>query len=548
MRFSSYFSNFFLTISLIGFTSCIFAMGGRRDRDPLMNMKYRTAFDQTKIHQDFADCMKEWGCDRNVFGAAATAQGPRRVIMDVAYQSGYQPQGAGMRECLIPVEHEFMVVREGRPVVSRAQAYQDACLKKLLWARRYAISAPIQDFGSMAVVLGCCALTLQKMLEGNKEASVQQAVGFGWMNFLYNLGFRLEDAIRAGINLYWPPEERLGELEERFAKNKCFIPRQLWEKIVEEFMMARTNQISQDAHINNLEFAVDLTIYKPLKPLVIAQNKSLQEAKQEICARIENFMKSNYRVPQDCLTQEIVDIQEAVCDFLDALAQNTRVNNPVKPLFLKGSYGIGKSFFVIDNLYKWIEEFFPGSVKLEQLQHLTSAAELQGSVGHEHGMVLDIVRNQCKVESRGSIVFVDEGTWLNNPSMVDISKVVFNGYQSHVSTKYFGDDVAIDIPVPPMLIVVASNEPIKDKPLESRFKQIEFPMPTVKALVDYALDKAQQSDSLRLQGIAVTRQDVQDFINPSPLRCLTQKEKAVDNFRDADKIVTHLLGSVEFLK
>jgi hypothetical protein len=528
-------------VLLMGASYNLMAMQGRHDHDPLANIKYRTAFDQSKIHQDFADCMEQWGCARNVFGGMAM-QAPRPVVVDLSSQI----TASGCREVvLFPVEYELVVVSEDpvkttKPHMSREQAYQEACMSKLRSARRWAIGAPLQDFGVLGGTLCCCAIALQKGLERFKDPSVQQAVGFGWMNLLYNLGFRFEGAIRSGIHLYWPPEQRLEKLEEQFAKNMCFIPRQLWGKIIEEFMAARTNQMTQDEHIANTEFAVNLTTHKPLKSLIIADGKNLEEAVQEICARIENFFKANYQVPQDYLTEDVVNIQNAVRDFLRALAYNPQGNNPVKPLFLKGSYGIGKSFFVVDNLYKWIEELFPGSIKLEQLQHLTSANELQGSAGREHGIMLDIVCNKCKADARGSLVFVDEGTWLNNPSMIDIAKVVFNGYQSRVSTKYFDRDV--DIPVPPMLIIVASNGPIKEEPLASRFKQIEFPKPSVKALVDYAIHKAEQDESLRLQGVSVTRPDAQDFIDPSPLQCLLKGRKAVDNFRDADKIVTHLLA------
>jgi len=158
---------------------------------------------------------------------------------------------------------------------------------------------------------------------------------------------------------------------------------------------------------------------------------------------------------------------------------------------------------------------------------------------------LDIVRNKCKDDVRGSLVFMDEATWLNSSCMIDAAKVVFNCAQSRISTKYFNE--VIDIPVPPMLIIVASNEPIKDEHLANRFTQVEFPRPTVKALIDYAFALADANTSLRLHGINVTRQDVKDFVEPSLLYCLTEvgtgRQKAgVDNFRDADKIIAHLLA------
>lgn len=512
MRLLSCIPKLFLTILLIGTQANLLAMRGHERKDPLGNLKYRIAFDQAKIHQEFADCMEQWGCASNVFDDVIPEQ---RSVIHKKIEDNVQLR------------------------MSREKAYQEACLKQLRRARFWALSEPLQDFAGSVAISSAAAWILSKVM-AHMEKESHMAKGFGVLDAVYNIVYRCGDAMRACIHLVRPPEARLDRLEELFAKNMCFIPRKLWGQIIEQFMEARTNKMS-DTQLANLEFAINLTVYKKHNQLKIAHDISLDDAIQEICVRIDNFFRHSYQVPQDYSTEDIEGIKKTVRQFLYALANDAQDNNPIKPLHLKGSHGIGKSYFVVDNLYKWIDELFPGSVRFEQTPYLQGANELQGSTNHDHGIMLDIVHNQCKENKRGSLIFMDEATWLNSPGMVDAAKVVFNGSQSRISTKYFGD--AIDIPVPPMLIIVASNEPIKDEHLANRFMSVEFPKPTVNALVDYAMQVVQQDQSLRLAGLVVDRQDVQDFISPMPLKCATSARKSIDNFRDADKVVVNLLAA-----
>ncbi len=526
-------------------------MRDNRRQDPLINMAYRKAFDQAEIHKEFADVMEQWGCAPNVLGAAIQQVQGSVIVNVAAHGASAQQIGTKNRVFIFPVpitpEQEFIAIQpekekseEELPVrMTREQAYYKACLDKLKSARKWAISEPIVDLVGTGVVTLAAAAGLNRLMSSDdmkKKDDSRQAVGFGYLNAVFNMAFRCEDALRACFHLKNPPFQKLDRLEELFAKNMCFIPQRLWEKIIEEFMMARTNQMTQGSHLNNLEFALDLTIYKPKNQLRIARDMCLEDAIQEICNRIDGFFVASY---EDSLLEDIEGIKTTVREFLYALAHNPSSYTPTKPLYLKGSHGRGKSFFVVDNLYKWIEELFPGSVHLERTAHLESANKLQGSADKEHGIMLDILRNQCKENKLGSLVFMDEATWLNNPGMVDPAKIVFNGAQSCISTKYFGDD-EINIPFSPMLVIIASNKEITDEHLANRFKLVAFPEPSSKALIDYALQVAQQSTALKLGSITVSGQEVQDFIAPSAWGCLTQGKKCIDNFRDADRIVDHI--------
>jgi len=152
----------FCACSVALFGCRLMPMQGERV-EPLSDMKYRTAFDQSKIHRDFADCMEQWGCSRNVFGDAIP-QDPRLVVAR-AYD-GVGQATSSRRTFLFPEEIDFLVTRDDdtvRPQVSREQAYQDACIAKLRNTRRWALGRPIQSFAATGCVLGGCTYLLQRI-------------------------------------------------------------------------------------------------------------------------------------------------------------------------------------------------------------------------------------------------------------------------------------------------------------------------------------------------------------------------------------------------
>lgn len=275
-----------------------------------------------------------------------------------------------------------------------------------------------------------------------------------------------------------------------------------------------------------------------------------QEIKQELERRIDLFFE-DYEISRSSagsnLASKLIvdshdhddrdsinDIKINVSKFVDALLSNDNTTNPPKYLYLHGAAGIGKTHF-INKLKDWILELIPNGVHFENLV-VHSATELEGSE-RDPGVMLSCLRHQLASKKRGAVVFMDEATWLNEPNMVSSCKRVFNGDQSKISTVYFGsgsEGHGIDLAVPPMLTCVASNEVIKDEPLRDRFAIINFPMPTKQALLEYAVKKAQESETFRRQSI--------DLEELEPMLSRWIKNKSINNFRQ-------VAGNVEtFLK
>jgi len=122
---------------------------------------------------------------------------------------------------------------------------------------------------------------------------------------------------------------------------------------------------------------------------------------------------------------------------------------------------------------------------------------------------------------------MDEAVWLNQEP--DTAKRVFNGNMSQLPTKYFGtqeDGSSIIIPVPPMLIFAAANEPIEDPALANRFDMIEFPHPKKELLVRLASEAVRQSQILQQKNIDLTSIDFQSLID----------ELEITNARDVSKV------------
>src|SRR5207245_10776326 len=166
-------------------------------------------------------------------------------------------------------------------------------------------------------------------------------------------------------------------------------------------------------------------------------------------------------------------------------------------IYLYGPGGIGKTHFV-RMLHTWIEELLPNKVLFENLIIL-SQEELEGN--HRNpGAMLRTLSNQLAAKKQGAIIFMDEATCLNNQGMISGAKRVFNGSQADIATTYFGDGMdgmGVKIKGLPTIIFVASNEPINDPALASRFDVIEYPRPTSDALVNYALQLTGNSHVLR---------------------------------------------------
>lgn len=462
-------------------------------RNPL-EINYHDAFDQTAIYKQFQHLMQQWGCARNVFDEPDLSEH-------------------------IPVTRTMMNSDE-------EQQYFQACFKQLQSTRRWKITEPARESFTFILLNVVAASILIKML--NTEST---GGSFGIFASLFNSVYLLHHATRSLFTLAYPPKDSLCSLEERFAKNQCFIPKPLWPIIIEKFMLARLNQFEQRQSMQFIEFALGLTTYKPKPALRLKNEIDLDDGMQWLFEKIDRFFDDYKDSPDN--KKYLWMLKHNVFTFVNALQGNSNDTLAPRYLYLYGPGGVGKTYF-IHQLCDWINELIPNGVHFEDIT-ITTADELEGT-STKPGAFLRIFRNQLMANKRGSVVFIDEATWLNDSSMVSTAKRVFNGDQSKMSTTYFGSGVngnGITITAPPMLIFVACNETIKDAPLHSRFDIIQFPMPTTQALLRHAQEVCALNPMLNQVHTTLEIATIEQWIN----------ENKIDNFRDiAAQIVPFTLS------
>ncbi len=425
-------------------------------QNPLAKIDYSDAFNQSKLHEQFPNLMLASGCAENVFSKSNIELPPKRT-------------------------------KRINPIAQKA--YEQACLKKLQSAKRWAITEPARESCTMLALLTGAAIATNKMLEKMMNDKKSMGASFSVFAAVFNGVFLLREVINSGYNLAFQQRSAFTRLEEQFAKNQCFIPNALWPVIIEKFMFARQNQFEQRKCMDFIEFTLGLTAYKP-KPALISKATDASIVIKELHARIDQFFNGyNDTSDGECCRILKVNISKFILDLFN----NTQTS---RYLYLCGPGGIGKTYFV-QTLCNWIEELLPGSVQFEDLV-ITSAEELEGS-RQRPGAMLRVLRNQLIANKRAAVIFMDEATWLNQDHMISCAKRVFNDNQSTLSTSYFGDGMegtGIKLNMPPTLIFVASNDEIKDPALKSRFDTIKYPLPKPEALETHARNTIKRSPIL----------------------------------------------------
>lgn len=379
--------------------------------------------------------------------------------------------------------------------------YQDACMQRLQRARTTALAEPALyaclEMGLMAVG----AAVLMKFL--GKESA---GGSFAAFTALFDSLRLMRGVIQSGCNLVSRPDNPLEQYENRFACNKCFIPRALWPKIMRELISARQNDFSREVHTGFLEFALGFTTYRPL-PSLQASAASLHEVKKIIAERIRSFFVA-YGYEQFC--PDVYAIVLNVTKFIDQVADPSAQAMP-RYIYLYGPGGIGKTYFVAQ-LASWIEELLPGAVNFEQVV-INSSQELEGTVDRP-GALLKVLHNQLRQQRRGSIVVFDEAD-LNDPSLIAAAKRTFNVDQSAISTAYLGqgpEGAGIELERRPMLIFVANNSTIADAALASRFDTVHFPTPSKSALLAYAISILHTSEAVQQSAKIIDTEEVSAWI------------------------------------
>ncbi|MDP3889069.1 MAG: hypothetical protein Q8Q25_00810, partial [bacterium] len=486
-------------------------------------LNYRRAFDQSAIHKKFAPLLEQWGCAQNVFGqngtdrAVASNQAQEEVLIDIPEQDS-DTQGHELRLLMESSEVPKTVVDQ------LEEKYKKACLARLQNSRRWALTEDAREAVSTIALLSGAAVTVNSLLPPESMGS-----SFGIFALLFNTAYLLRPTIRCCWNLAKPPAHPLDALEQQFTQTQCFIPKALWPIITEKFMVARTNQFEQRNAMNFLEFVLGLTTYKQ-KPALTIDEKKLEQGIKTLFGNIDQFFADYEGIP----SENIWVLKNNILKFVRSL-RGDQTQAP-RYLYLHGVGGIGKTYF-IDQLSRWIEEIIPGSVLGENLV-ISTAEELEGS-SNRPGAILRVLRNQLLGNKRGSVVFMDEASWLNKEDMANVAKRVFNGDQSAISTSYFGngvDGTGIVLKIPPMLICAASNDEIKDPALKTRFDTIKFPTPKRETLVHYAQKIAAQNELVKNKTKKHTEFDFKAWLDRANVR----------NFRDVSaQIVPAILSASE---
>ncbi len=463
--------------------------------DAFDQIQYNQVFDQTDIYKKYRKLMYKLGCADNVFQQDVSPDSITKKAGNSSDQSAFIDKYTTL---------PFDPIRDGKELA----AFEKECMDRLNNARRLSIITPtmenLSDMAFMAVIAGAVhtasVFTPDIMAYFGfkkeddqglviKDNSTQHAIASTLITSL----FALKGLAGAGYNLMYWPDNSLESLEDHFAKNKCYIPRVLWKKIETEFMAARKDSHNREQHEHFIDFALGFTVYKPKPAITCKDNMSMQDVKNELNARIDAFF-GDYK---DNLDINYIKIN--VSKFIDLLVNDgkSKVVQGPRYLYLYGSGGIGKTHFV-QTLEGWIDELIPHSVRFEDVI-INSPTDLEGSE-QSSGAFLKALRNQLIQKKRGSVIMMDEATWLNYGSFISPAKRIFNGNQAKLVTSYFGtnmDGTGVSLEIPPMLIFVASNEEIADPALKSRFDTIWYPTPSLQALFSHAVNVAESSEVLK---------------------------------------------------
>ena len=454
MHFNRYFI-LIVILSLLTITKQSFS-----SEDPFVNLNYNQIFNQEDIYQKHNVLLEKLGCDKNAFSEKKSNKNSEKVSLKDNYN-----------------------------LEKKIQEFEVECYSRLNNARRNVLLAPfykeIIDISKMGITSCVIAHFLGKDNFGGSD-NIAMLIANSIYS-LYSLAFKIKDLIS------WP-DNPYDYLEDYFAKNKCYIPRALWPKILRSFYMLHRDEFSRENHKHFLEFVLPFTIYKHKPEIIFKEGMAIEEVKNELNNRIDKFFQ-NYK---NIDTKSLVYIKLNLSKFIDSLVDNhgQAVILQSRYIFLHGTFGIGKTHFV-QTLSEWIEELIPNSVLFENMI-INSSEELEGN-SEKAGAFLKVFREQLLEKKYGSVIIIDEASWLNNPEMSSCSKRIFNGDRTRLATNYFGTEIdgsAVTLDIPPMLIFVTSNENIKEPALESRFDTIVFPEPNEKSLIEYTHKLISESEIL----------------------------------------------------
>ena len=474
--------------------------------DPLERMNYRRAFKQDSIYKKQANLLRRISprCAENIDLSSQDQQDSRTRSEMRTFDSDDDDDSADENTGLLDAE---MGLSSGYFAdTDEWKSYERKCLRRLAKERRWTLSESARECGLTLGLLGCATLGVVFGFEDNHVG-----VGFAVYSLLFSSAFIIKEMSRSFYNLMYPPAGPLDEYEKSFAVNKCFIPREMWSQITANFMLARKNSLNPDKYLNFLDFSLGLTLFRP--KLATFSMHDLDRARNFVFRKVEAYFNDYDEMNE----LEHMQLRMNIGQFMHALCSAEGSEFP-RYLYLHGPGGIGKTNFV-RKLSKWINKALPGATHFESFS-VSSGTELEGT-SDKPGVFLRVLRNQCKADTTGSIVLMDEADWVNKPDLVNAAKRTFNGRLAEISTTYFGsgsDGTGITFKVPPMLIILSANVEIEDPALKTRFDPIAFPSPKTEAYVRYGQKLLQQHPRI-LSFTGTARTDLSDEVNKKASEC-----------------------------
>jgi hypothetical protein len=472
------------------------------NKHPLERLDYNRAFDQTQIYLKYRKFLNKLGVLENIdfifFSMSSELKRQVKTRKKLSQNS----------QCVTTVEIEDLSSRE-------LESFQKACIDQLRTSRRDALLEPAYGpiMGLMAGAISGLAIT-----QGNYSFWGKFGILAGFINSFWFL----RDILISGYNYYKTPTSPIDAFEIDFALNKCYIPQSIWPKIIEKFMLFRQNLFEQQASLEFIEFSLGLKLHQPLQEFHINE----LDIQKSINKRIDVFFEK-YENDEGF---GLFNLKIAIFDFIHSLITNDR--HASRHVFLVGRGGIGKTYF-IQELRSWLRQEMNDMIHFESAI-ITQPKELEGDEVTP-GIFLKVLRNQSFSKKRGSILMMNEGTFLNREDMVSPSKRIFNGNFAKLSASYFGNGISGDgvkINLPIQLVLVSSNDDIKDEALKSHFSVIRFPLPKNESIVDYGLSRVLKN---YLIGNS-SKNNIKDAIS--------RKLKTCQSFRDADYIIDNMMGEI----
>ena len=494
----------YLGIIIASLASAQAMMRARSSEDPLAHINYRDAFDQKAMHIKFKPLMKALKCgEENIFaGEPPKTQKPSPCCPSL--RSQYEEH----------IDIDSTTFEDAPEWID----YKNKCLTKLQKARRWTIMEQARESASTIVLLGGAVSTVTWLLGSNSYGG-----GIAVFAGLFNSVFFIREIIGDTYNLINTPSHPLDEHEKKFAVNQCFIPKDLWPALITNFMTARQNPFAQQKSMNFIEFTLGLTTYRPKPPLKL--DKNIDDILEELSTKIDTFFEDYNEIENQ---DEYYCLKTNIFKFVKSLLKKDKLS---RYIYLHGPGGIGKTHFT-HQLYKWLKEITNKAINKESFV-INSTDELEGS-DNKPGVFLRVLRNQCTKNKSGSVVLMDEADWLNKKDMISSAKRVFNGNLAKISTTYFGsgvDGTGMQLEIPPMLVIIASNGLIEDGPLKSRFDTLSFPSPKKQTLITYGQRLLKENISKLCE----------EKISLNGSGIIVKKLQDCKNFRDVEAIVPALV-------